>query len=243
MKLLPDTVESLKIAWSAIIANKARGGLTTLGIIIGIVAVTTTMTAFNGIRSAFMQGAGAIGADVVYVSRMPWVVMNDFFQYRNRPNIDLAEAEALERAFEGRAIVNPTMFANRNLRYRSRTLTNVDVIGTSHKMTIISDRMPSLGRFLMDFDVRYKKFVVILGHEVAGVVQRRDVQPRVAPAEARRPHDRADPRGVQVERGGRVARDDRLGPPGRQRALGHAGDLDPRVDPLEQPHELVVGVA
>lgn len=84
MKLLPDTLESLKIAWQAIIANKARGALTTLGIIIGIVAVTTTMTAFNGMQTAFRQGAGAIGADVVYVSRMPWIVMNDFFSFRNQ---------------------------------------------------------------------------------------------------------------------------------------------------------------
>jgi putative ABC transport system permease protein len=167
VKLLPDTVESLKIAWAAIVANKARGILTTLGIIIGIVAVTTTMTAFNGIRSAFMQGAGSIGADVVYVSRMPWIVMNDFFQYRNRPNLDIAEARALEQALEGRAIVNPSMFANRDVRYRSNTLTNVDVIGTTHKMLTISNRVPEAGRFLMEYDVRYKKNVVILGHEIA----------------------------------------------------------------------------
>jgi putative ABC transport system permease protein len=167
MKLLLDTLESLKIAGRAIVANKARGVLTTLGIIIGIVAVTTTMTAFNGIKSSFMQGAGSIGADVVYVSRMPWVVMNDFFQYRNRPNLDVSEARELEQALEGRAIVNPSIFANRNLRYRSTTLSNVDVIGTTNKMPMITDRMPRVGRFLMEFDVRYKKHVVVLGHEVA----------------------------------------------------------------------------
>jgi putative ABC transport system permease protein len=167
VKLLSDTVESLKIAWAAIIANKARGILTTLGIIIGIVAVTTTMTAFNGIKSAFMQGAGSIGADVVYVSRMPWIVMNDFFQYRNRPNLDIREAEALEQALEGRAIVSPSMFANRDVRYRSNSLTNVDVIGSTHKMPIITNRVPEAGRFLMEHDIRYKKNVVILGYEVA----------------------------------------------------------------------------
>ena len=167
MKLILDTLESLKIAWTAIVANKARGVLTTLGIIIGIVAVTTTMTAFNGIKSSFMQGAGSIGADVVYVSRMPWIVMNDFFQYRNRPNLNIEEARALETALEGRAIVNPTMFANRDVRYRANTLTNVDVIGTTHKMPIITNRVPDAGRFLMEFDVRYKKNVVILGSEVA----------------------------------------------------------------------------
>jgi putative ABC transport system permease protein len=167
MKLLLDIVESLKIAWHAIVANKARGVLTTLGIIIGIVAVTTTMTAFNGMQSAFRQGAGAIGADVIYVSRMPWVVMNDFFLYRNRPNLDLAEADALEHAFRGRAIVNPTMNTRQDLRYRSQTLEGVDVIGTTERLSLTTGRMPETGRFLMEFDVRYKKNVVIIGSEIA----------------------------------------------------------------------------
>ena len=167
MKILIDIVESLKIAWSAIIANKARGVLTTLGIIIGIVAVTTTMTAFNGMQAAFRQGAAAIGADVIYVSRMPWIVMNDFFLFRNRPNLDLAEAQALERAFERRAIVNPSMHNRQDLRFQARTLEGVDIIGTTEKMPSTSDRMPAIGRFIMEFDVRYKKNIVIIGSEIA----------------------------------------------------------------------------
>ena len=167
MKLILDTIESLKIAWHAITANKARGALTTLGIIIGIVAVTTTMTAFNGMKSSFMQGAGAIGADVVYVSRMPWITMGDWFLYRNRPNLDLAEADALREAFEGRAIVNPTIDTQRDLKFRSQTLEGIPVIGTTHKMTVVTNRVPKLGRFLMEFDVRYKKNVVIIGSKIA----------------------------------------------------------------------------
>ncbi len=167
MNFFLDIRESFKIAWSAIVANKARGVLTTLGIIIGILAVTTTMSAFNGMKSSFMQGAGAIGADVLYVSRMPWIIMNDFFEYRNRPNLSLAEADALEEAFKGRAIVNPTMDTRRDLRYRSNTMEGVTVIGTTEKMSIVTNRMPEVGRFLMEFDVRYKKNVVILGQEVA----------------------------------------------------------------------------
>ena len=97
MKLLLEINESFRIAISAIWANKARGALTTLGIIIGIVAVITTMTAFNGMQNAFRQGFSSVGSDVIYVSRMPWIIMNDFFLYRNRPSLELAEARQLER--------------------------------------------------------------------------------------------------------------------------------------------------
>jgi putative ABC transport system permease protein len=167
MKLMLDMLESFRIAWSAIVANKARGALTTLGIIIGIVAVTTTLTAFNGMQSAFRQSAGAIGADVIYVSRMPWITINDFFSFRNRPNLNLAEAQALEDAFKGRAIVSPSMDTRRDLRYRSATMEGVTILGTTEKMPVITNRMPSVGRFLMEFDVRYKKNAAIIGSEVA----------------------------------------------------------------------------
>ncbi len=167
MRLILETIESLKIAWNAIVANKGRGALTMLGIIIGIVAVTTTMTAFNGMQSSFRQAAGAIGADVVYVSRMPWIIMGDFFDFRNRPNLNLAEARALEEAFKGHAIVNPTMDTRRDLRFRSTTIEAIPVIGTTEKMPIITNRMPEIGRFLMEFDIRYKKNVVVIGSEIA----------------------------------------------------------------------------
>jgi putative ABC transport system permease protein len=167
MRAISDMHESLKIAMNAIVANKARGVLTTLGIIIGVVAVITTMTAFNGMQSAFRQGAGAIGVDVIYVSRMPWIMMNDFFEFRNRPNLDIDEAQALEVAMEGRAIVNPVMDTRQDLRFKSNTMEGVDVLGTTQKMSVITNRMPEFGRFLMEFDVRYKKDVVIIGYEVA----------------------------------------------------------------------------
>lgn len=167
VRLISDVNESLKIAMSAIVANKARGALTTLGIIIGIVAVITTMTAFNGMQSAFRQGAGAIGVDVIYVSRMPWIIMGDFFDFRNRPNLDMDESQQLEAAMQGRAIVNPTMDTRRDLRFKSTTMDGVDIIGTTQKMPVITNRLPEYGRFLMDFDIRYKKDVAIIGYGVA----------------------------------------------------------------------------
>jgi putative ABC transport system permease protein len=43
----------------------------------------------------------------------------------------------------------------------------VTVIGTTEKMLTVTNRVPEVGRFLMEFDVRYKKNVVILGQKVA----------------------------------------------------------------------------
>jgi ABC-type lipoprotein export system ATPase subunit/ABC-type antimicrobial peptide transport system permease subunit len=158
--------ETLGIAFRAIRANRARGALTTLGIIIGIVAVVLTMTAVNGLQNRFRESFSAVGTDVVYVSRMPWIVMNDFFAFRNRPNIDLREAGALEERLRGKALVNPSLDTRRDLKYRAETMEGVTVIGTTDKQTRLSSAQPQTGRFLLSFDVAFKKNVCVVGSDV-----------------------------------------------------------------------------
>lgn len=167
MRLAIDLGESFQIALGAIRANKGRGALTTLGIVIGIVAVVLTMTAANGLQNRFRQSFSAVGTDVIYVSRMPWVIMNDFFLYRNRPRIELRQARELVHKLQGKGIVNPTMNGNRDVKYRSEVMDNVTVIGTTEKQTLVSSAQPELGRFMTAFDVTYKKNVCVIGTAVA----------------------------------------------------------------------------
>lgn len=166
MRRAVDLGESFRIALGAIRANKGRGALTTLGIIIGIVAVVLTMTAVNGLQNAARQGFSAVGTDVFYVSRMPWIVMGDFFLFRNRPNIELKEASELEYRLHGRGIVNPTMNTRRDVKYRSEVMEGVRIVGTTEKQTLVSSAQPQLGRFMMEFDVTYKRNVCIIGTDV-----------------------------------------------------------------------------
>jgi putative ABC transport system permease protein len=158
--------ESLHVALRALLANKGRGALTTLGIIIGIVAVVTTMTAVNGLQNRFRESLSAVGTDVIYVSRMPWVVMNDFFRYRNRPNLDLREADLLAARLRGRALVNPTLSSQVDVKYRSETIEGVTILGTTEKETQMSAAQPEFGRFLMAFDVFSKRRVCVIGRDI-----------------------------------------------------------------------------
>jgi len=170
MRIALEIGESLNIARSAIVANKGRGTLTALGIIIGIVAVITTMTAANGLENTFKQSFSSIGADVLYVSRTPWVNMGDFMQFRNRRNISLADTQGLSDALQGRGVVNPAINTRINLKYESKTMETVNVVGTTDKQIIVSSITPETGRFLMPFDIKYKKNVAVIGSNVAEVL-------------------------------------------------------------------------
>ncbi len=166
MRWAIDMGESFQIALAAIRANRARGVLTTLGIIIGIVAVVLTMTAANGLENRFRQTFSAVGTDVIYVSRMPWVIMNDFFLYRNRPRIELRQASQLEYKLRGKAIVNPSVGGSYDVKYRSETMDGVTVIGTTEKQIVMSSAQPEDGRFIMGRDVTYKTSVCVIGTDV-----------------------------------------------------------------------------
>ena len=166
MKSLHEIRESFQIAFGAIKANKVRGMLTTLGIIIGIVAVVTTMTAANGLGNRFKESISVIGSDVLYISRTPWVFTGNFFQFRNRKQLTLKDSEKLERQLTQARAVNPRTFSNQNLKYLSTVLENVTIIGTTEKHVVVSAGTPEFGRFIIDNDVQYKKQICVIGSEI-----------------------------------------------------------------------------
>ncbi|MBQ3300593.1 MAG: ABC transporter permease, partial [Eggerthellaceae bacterium] len=167
MKVQIDIAEAARIAWSAVIANKSRGALTALGVIIGIVAVTTTMIAANTMQNVFRQSFASGGADVLYVSRTPWVDLSSGAQYRTRRNLDLHQSRALATRLEGRAIVVPSISIDQSARFFASKMTGITVIGTTDKESQLSDLIPERGRFLLPFDEQNKFDVTVLGATVA----------------------------------------------------------------------------
>lgn len=166
MRRLGELIESLWIAWDALRANKTRGFLTTLGIVIGIIGVVSTMTAANGISNQFRESVSVLGADVLYVSRMPWVFTGNFGAFRGRREISLHDVDELRRQLPPDQIVNPTANTSRAVKYRATELENVDVVGTTDKHLLVSTGTPDAGRFLTGYDIAFKRRVCVIGATV-----------------------------------------------------------------------------
>src|SRR5882672_3447398 len=98
-RLLYEFIESFRIAWAQIRANKMRSVLTALGVIIGIIAVTLMGTAIHGIDTGFQNSLAMLGDDVLYVGKWPWSPVEDWWNYMNRPVISTRNAEELNRIF------------------------------------------------------------------------------------------------------------------------------------------------
>ncbi len=159
-------LESFGVALRALQANKSRAILTTLGVVIGILAVATTMTVSNGLGNNFKESIASVGSDVLYVSRMPWIITGDFFRYRNRPRIDFKDIQTLSQKLSDVKAINPSTGSQRNVKFRSNVLESVPVIGTTEKQMLVASGVPEFGRFFTGSDVYSRKFVCVIGQEI-----------------------------------------------------------------------------
>src|ERR1035438_5018058 len=102
MNFLTELREGLAISWSAILANKLRSVLTTLGIVIGIVTVTLMGTAIQGLNNSFMSSVSSIGADMLYVDRAGWFInsVQEWMKAMKNPKITLDEADTVQQKMQ-----------------------------------------------------------------------------------------------------------------------------------------------
>jgi len=163
MTLLDDIRESAAIAWSSVRANKLRSGLTTLGVVIGIVTVTLMGTAINGINSAFRKSISSMGADVLFVGRFPWMAFEDYRTYRNRKEISLADAREVERQVSSASAVAPQSDSNGTVIYNRRRANGVWINGNTEQSLTIRGLALSDGRWFTASDVSSARPVCVLG--------------------------------------------------------------------------------
>ncbi len=168
MTFLTEIREGLRISWSAIKANQMRSVLTTLGVIIGIVTVTMMATAINGLNAAFLRSMSILGTDVIYIERRGWFMEEaEWRESRNRPEITLAQARAVERQATLVKAVAPTMITREDIVHDRRSGGMVTIIGTTDQSLVTGGMDMSEGRFLSQSDVDGARPICVVGADVA----------------------------------------------------------------------------
>jgi len=159
--------EVLTIALRAIRANKLRSILTTLGIIIGIVAVTTMSTAIIGLREAFLSSISSLGSDVLYVSKTPWATMGDWNRYRNRKDLTLDHYEKLKTLITNYEAIAPTISTfGLKVKRGSKSVTSTVVYGSTEDYQRTSQIELENGRFMNEMEVDAGRKVCMIGQDI-----------------------------------------------------------------------------
>ena len=163
-----DVVEGVRIAVQAIWANRMRSLLTTLGVIIGIVAVTLMATVINGLNQEFETALSQLGADVLYVDQFPWGnnAGAEWWRFRNRPAIQPALTQTIQKRSRSADAVAPMTDTDRQAEYEGRSL-EVEVLGSPPEYGRIRDVTLAQGRFLTRADERGARNVCVVGASVA----------------------------------------------------------------------------
>ncbi len=163
--------EALRNALDAIWQNKLRAVLTTLGIIIGIVMVTTTMTTINGMERAFDRSMAMLGTNTYYVQQQPWFHQpSESWKFRRRPRLTAEQATRVtDAARESRYLqaAAPSVSFGSAIQYRDRVVRFAFAQATVPAYTRVADVDLATGRYFTDFETRTARNVVVIGSEVA----------------------------------------------------------------------------
>lgn len=167
MRLHQEVIESARIAWDALRANKLRSGLATLGVVIGIVTVTLMGTAINGVNQAFRQSISSLGADVLFVGRFPWMAFDDWRLYRNRREISLQDAREVQRLLTTASAVSIQANDNGPVVYNHRMARGVWINGNTEQSLLTRGLSIAQGRWFTAADIDSERPVCVLGSYLA----------------------------------------------------------------------------
>ncbi len=171
-RLYYELIESLRIAFAQIRANKLRSALTALGVIIGIVAVTLMGTAIKGIDVGVDRSFSGFGDDLLYVTKWPWTDVEDWWNYRNRRPIRHDYARKINEWIA--ASPNSTLKLAVPAAERFTTiirgenrLNNIYTLGTTSDYARITRSDLKEGRFFTDFEGQAGANICFIGFDVA----------------------------------------------------------------------------
>ena len=162
-------LEMVRVALSAIRANKLRSFLTILGNVVAITSIITLVSLIQGItdevRTVILS---EIGADAFRVARRGIVMSEDDLERtRSNPRITLADADAVRRFATSAVAVLAEGERNAEVSYREHVLDSVEIQGVTEDFGRFPTFNAEMGRLMTPTEVRRRRNVAVLGWDTA----------------------------------------------------------------------------
>ncbi len=166
MKLL----ETMRMAWKALGANKLRSALTASGITFGIFSIISVMTAISALQSSIETGLSFLGSNIFQLSKYPiGIHVAGDEKYRNRRNIDYGTYLKFARMIGDQApIVCPKVWDDSTQGVFENRKTNPDIqlCGTNEGFLSANNFLLKEGRNLSREDVEFTRNVCVVGRQI-----------------------------------------------------------------------------
>jgi putative ABC transport system permease protein len=141
-------------------------------VIIGIVAVTLMGTAILGIDAGVERSLAGFGDDVLYVTKWPWRDVSDWWNFRNRRDIDHNYVHPInewitEHPDGPLKLAVPSVNWRANIFRGEYRVNNIMIFGTTADLGRIVRSDMKEGRFFTEIEGRGARNVAVIGFDVA----------------------------------------------------------------------------
>jgi putative ABC transport system permease protein len=154
--------EAFRVALEALRANRLRSGLTTFGVIIGVIAVVLLVAIGSGAKQKVEQQVEGLGSNLV-------IVVPGKFQFGSAPSVSrlqLGDKDLLAQVVGNPQAVTALLSSGENVRAGTKSVF-VTIVGTDGNLTRVFERPLSRGRAVADTDVDIRRRVAVLGSATA----------------------------------------------------------------------------
>ena len=166
-------LEYANIAWMSLRSNKLRSALTLLGIVIGVFAIVSSVTAVRVIDVYFDDTIKFLGTTTFSVQKTPAVRLGHLDErIRKRKDITFDQINRYKRTAGLPVAVSPTdWFGPKKVTFEDReTRRNVQLVGSDEGWLTNNSFEIEAGRFLTESDVQFARPVVVIGTTVADLL-------------------------------------------------------------------------
>ena len=168
--------EAILLALQRVWSHKLRSFFTLLGIIVSVgflVAVVAVIQGMNAYVRERLAGA-IVGVNAFQIRRDPiqvgFIDDEEYRRIQRRPIIAPEDVPYVARALpdaEAIALQSGWPTPMSDVQWRDRTVGDVVVFGVTAPFTVVQDYQVAAGESLSDVDLRERRFVAILGFDVA----------------------------------------------------------------------------
>jgi putative ABC transport system permease protein len=156
---------NIPIAFTALRINLMRSILTTLGVMIGVLAVTLAVAIGEGAKSSVLASISDLGQNMAILFPVP-DSGDSSRRTEDRGRLTERDARLILKQVPGVTAVSPQLRSTLQFVVAGRNATTA-VVGVTPDYGAVSDITAESGRFVSDADVRTASRVVILGPTVA----------------------------------------------------------------------------
>jgi putative ABC transport system permease protein len=157
-------IDLLQETYTALLSNKARSGLTILGIVIGIGSVIAMISVGQGAQSSIESNIQSIGSNLIMIipGAQRGIGMQVSSGRGSARTLKQADAEAIQKEITLAKAIAPELSGRYQVISKGKN-TNTSVIGTTAAYPAVRNVQIDIGSFISDQNVRSMSKVAVLG--------------------------------------------------------------------------------